>query len=241
MKFKFGIIVLILLGFMSCRKGNDVLDKDSLKPVYGEPITDNEGSSYKTVIIGSQTWMVGNLKTNKFNNGDLIETTTAGKDLRTEIEPKFQWAYDGIESNAHQYGRLYTWNTINDKRGICPSGYHVPTLDEWLTLINYLGGGSKAIHEMIDLSTWPGSKNWLSYDENNVNGSGFSATASGERFNMGFFWGKGLESIWWTSTLGESSPYCLRLSMLYYYDTNNLIHYESYESNGYAVRCIKDK
>ena len=67
--------------------------------------------------------MVENLKTTKYLNGDLIGTTAPDTlDISGESTPKYQWAYEGNESNVMAYGRLYTWYAATDSRGICPTG-----------------------------------------------------------------------------------------------------------------------
>ena len=95
-------------------------------------ITDIDGNEYEIVEIGTQWWMAENLKVTRYNNGDLIGTTNpATLDLSEVVyeggKPKYQWAYNGTESNAFIYGRLYTWFAITDPRGVCPTGWHVPT------------------------------------------------------------------------------------------------------------------
>ncbi|MFA6581335.1 MAG: fibrobacter succinogenes major paralogous domain-containing protein, partial [Paludibacter sp.] len=104
-----------------------------------ETVTDIDGNTYHTVKIGTQTWMVENLKTTKYRNGDIIGTTTPStKDISSESNPKYQWAFNGDESYVAKYGRLYTWYTINDDRKIAPNGWHVATDAEWIKLENYL-------------------------------------------------------------------------------------------------------
>src|SRR5664279_2839934 len=104
-----------------------------------------DGNVYTSVNIGTQVWMVGNLKTTKYSNGELIGTTTpATLDISLETTPKYQWAYDGNESDVSIYGRLYTWYAVTDSRNICPTGWHVPTDAEWTTLNTYLGDDSVA-------------------------------------------------------------------------------------------------
>src|SRR5262245_32163336 len=102
-------------------------------------VTDIDGNVYHTVNIGTQVWMLENLKTTKYRNGDLIETTTpATLDITSESTPKYQWAYNGEENNAATYGRLYTWYAATESRNVCPSGWHVPSDVEWTTLSNFL-------------------------------------------------------------------------------------------------------
>ena len=96
-----GVILLILM-INSCKKNDDNVIKDA------------DGNVYTSVTIGTQVWMKENLKTTKYGNGDLIGTTTpATLDISLESTPKYQWAYEGNESNVNTYGRLYTWYCSN--------------------------------------------------------------------------------------------------------------------------------
>lgn len=102
-------------------------------------VKDIDGNAYRTITIGTQVWMAENLKTTRYRNGDLIETTTpATLDIEGERTPEYQWAYDGNESNVATYGRLYTWYVATDSRNVCPTGWHVPSDDEWIVLTDYL-------------------------------------------------------------------------------------------------------
>jgi uncharacterized protein (TIGR02145 family) len=101
--------------------------------------SDVDNNNYSIVELGAQVWMAENLKTTKYANGDLIGTTIpTSLDLTAEDLPKYQWAYDGIESNVNTFGRLYTWYAVTDSRKICPAGWHAPTDSEWTTLETYL-------------------------------------------------------------------------------------------------------
>ena len=83
--------------------------------------------------------MAENLKTTKFQNGDDIPTTVpATKNISSETAPVYQWVFDGVENNATQYGRLYTWFCASDSRNVAPSGWHVPSDAELTTLEMYL-------------------------------------------------------------------------------------------------------
>jgi uncharacterized protein (TIGR02145 family) len=127
-------MVLVLILSNSCKKDNPT--QPDKKP---STVTDGDGNIYGKVIIGTQVWLTENLKTTKYRNGDLIGTTTpAGLDIYDEVTPKYQWAYAGNEDNVATYGRLYTWYAITDTRNVCPTGWHVPSDAEWLTLENYL-------------------------------------------------------------------------------------------------------
>ncbi|NDP20782.1 MAG: hypothetical protein GZ091_06850, partial [Paludibacter sp.] len=80
-------------------------------------IRDADGNVYTTVTIGTQTWLVENLRTTKYRNGDEIGTTsTPDIDISAETSPKYQWVYRGNEANLANYGRLYTWYAATDPR-----------------------------------------------------------------------------------------------------------------------------
>jgi len=149
---------LILL--INCQKDDD------------NTVTDVDGNVYHTVEIGTQVWMVENLKTTKYRNGDLIGTTTpATLDISSEATPKYQWAFEGNESNVNTYGRLYTWWAVTDIRGVCPTGWHVPTEDDWITLTTYLGGEDVAGGKLKEA----GTTHWWAPNEGATNSSGFTA------------------------------------------------------------------
>ena len=114
---------------------------------YGS-VTDMDGNCYKTIQIGTQTWMAENLKTTKYNNGDLIGTTTPMElDISDENTPSYQWSYYS-ESNTAVYGRWYTWYAVTDTRNVCPTGWHVPSNVELTTLINYFGDKNVAYDKL---------------------------------------------------------------------------------------------
>ena len=122
--FKLGYIYKILVN--TSLTGNIlILFKEA------QTINDIDGNLYQVDTIGKQTWMLENLKTTRYSNGDLIGTTTpATLDISGLSTPKYQWAYNGNESNVNTYGRLYTWYAVNDSRNVCPTGWHVPSKTE---------------------------------------------------------------------------------------------------------------
>jgi len=213
------------------------------------PVTDIDGNTYNSVGIGSQLWMAENLKTTKYNNGELIGTTIPASLVITgESSPKYQWAYDGNESNVPIYGRLYTWYATTDSRSVCPAGWHLPSADEWDILVNYLadngycfGLSPKDIGKSLaSTSLWddcysvgaPGN------DQATNNKSGFNAFPAGERVHSGTFSLKGYNTTWWTSTIGLGASSWVRSLP----DVYGIIidYYMQYRMNGYSVRCVKD-
>src|SRR5664280_1230387 len=97
-------------------------------------MTDQDGNEYKTITIGTQTWMAENLRTTKYRDGTVIPNISYGA-----WDTHFTGAYctynntnDAVSIATH--GRLYNWNAVTDSRNIAPAGWHVPTDAEWTTL-----------------------------------------------------------------------------------------------------------
>ena len=202
-------------------------------PRYGENVTDIDGNVYRTVIIGTQTWMVENLKTTKYRNGDAISNVT--KDSEWETIKVDAWCnYDNKDTNGELYGRLYNWNAVSDKRNMAPKGWHVPTNKEWELLEEFLGGNEIAGGKLKEI----GFENWMTPNRGATNELGFSARPGGCRYaNDGKFYGVGNSGYWWSST--EASTSCAWGSGLGYDDSNVRRNYFT-KSGGCSVRCVRD-
>jgi uncharacterized protein (TIGR02145 family) len=228
-----------------------------------DSVKDIDGNAYRTITIGTQVWMVENLKTTKYRNGDLIGTTTpATLDIEGESTPKYQWAYDGNESNVATYGRLYTWYVATDSRNVCPIGWHVPSDAEWTVLTDYLiknghgyGDGYKGMDiakSMAATSGWvadetPGS---VGNDQASNNRSGFTALPIGARLEDGNFYNIGHIGDWWSTT--EGGPAFMQgltgiivnapggLFRDIYHDYCYVNSYSNNKKYGMSIRCLKD-
>ena len=238
---------LVLIIPFSCKKTVKVENNDGNGNImFNQSITygslkDLENNNYKTVTIGTQVWMAENLKSTKYKNGDLVGTTTpATLVIAGESDPKYQWAYAGKESNVSDYGRLYTWYAVTDSRGVCPSGWHVPSTVEWTTLIDYCGGASFAGGKLKE----SGSIHWDVPIPTIVssNSSGFTALPGGYRTadvinNITPFLSIGNYGNWWSSTATEqeNAESFLLSSGSNYGGMSVGLMYE-----GFSVRCIKD-
>jgi uncharacterized protein (TIGR02145 family) len=218
-KTEFCIVFLFIFGFTGLQ---------------AQTVKDIGGNVYKTITIGTQVWMAENLKTNKYRNGDLIETTTpVTLDIENDSIPKFQWANSGNENNVATYGRLYTWYTISDNRNICPTGWHVPSDAEWTTLTTYLGGERVAGGKLKET----GTPHWQSPNTGATNECGFTALPSGYRGNNGSFALVSKDGYWWSST--ESSIYLAYYRSMYN-NTNFVSRNDTDKQSGYSVRCLQD-
>jgi uncharacterized protein (TIGR02145 family) len=197
-------------------------------------VKDADDNFYHSVIIGSQTWFAENLKTRKYNNGDLIGTTDPPtKDFTSEASPKYEWAAGGREINVPLYGRLYTWYAVADSRKICPTGWHVPSDAEMLTLANYAGGAAEAGGRLKEY----GTTHWSSPNTGATDIYGFKALPAEGRTADGYFGNFGDYADFWTNTE-------YNLSNAWY---RNILYVAPYFENkkiekNYAasVRCIKD-
>jgi uncharacterized protein (TIGR02145 family) len=199
-----------------------------------QTVKDFEGNEYKTVTIGSQVWMAENLKTTKYQNGDLIETTTpVTLDIENETTPKYQWANGGNESNVATYGRLYTWYVVNDSRNVCPTGWHVPSDAEWTTLTTNLGGERVAGGKLKEAET----THWQTPNMGATNETGFTGLPSGYRDYGGSFALVSKDGYWWSST--ESSTYLAYYRSMYN-NTNFVSRNDTDKQSGYSVRCLQD-
>jgi uncharacterized protein (TIGR02145 family) len=211
------------------------------------PITDVDGNTYNIKTLGTQIWMTENLKTTKYRNGDLIGTTLFPTiDVSGETAPKYQWAYNGDESNAAFFGRLYTWHVLNDVRGVCPTGWHVPSDAEWTGLKDYLisngfgygGSGVNIGKSLAATSGWnldpvPGN---VGNDQAGNNTSGFNAVPGGRRTPYSYI-GIGTDTGWWSIT-GYEEIYAGTLNIGYYYAILGPGYMQKYL--GYSVRCLRD-
>jgi len=96
---------------------------------------------FDTVNIGNQDWKVKNLDVAYFQSGDALPEAQSDEEWeRAGENNEPAWChYENKPENGIKYGKLYNWFAVNDIRGLCPSGWHVPTDKEWDELINYIG------------------------------------------------------------------------------------------------------
>jgi uncharacterized protein (TIGR02145 family) len=190
-------------------------------------VKDVDGNTYKTVKIGDQIWMRENLKTTKLSNGDSIPYYSQSSSLG------YCWHNHDIEYKDI-FGAIYNYYTVNDPRGLCPTGWHVPSLGEWGTLINYLGGDSIAGGAMKET----GTEYWDSPNAGATNSSGFSAIATGGRDCSGVFVNVGKGAGFYTS---EPLVDGMRSAIiLNYNNTKAVLGSPGFPCNSQYVRCIKD-
>ena len=216
------LLATFALIFCGCNKAD--------KPV--TPLTDIDGNTYKTVKIGTQTWMAENLKTSRFNNGTYIPLITDADAWANLSTPGFCWYNNDSVSFKEIYGALYNGYTINTWN-ICPAGWHVPQKQEWLTLRDFLGdsltGGGKLKET--------GTSHWLSPNTGADNSSGFTALGGGIRYFEGTYASiLSFTSFWSASGLSNDDTWYIGL---YFNDSEFITNYIS-KKQGFSVRCLKD-
>ena len=204
---------------------------------FGECIKDIDGNTYKTVSIGTQTWMAENLKTSKYNDGSIIYQIKNIEDWdpiwNTDSAAWVYYNHD--ESYNMKYGKLYNWYSINpltnDNKNICPNGWYVPSDNEWNILIETLGGKSIAGCKMKEL----GDDSWKSFTKENTNISLFTGlpggAAEGDMDDFGY------AGYFWSST--EEDKYGAWARQLNY-NQNNISRESGEKKACGSIRCIKD-
>ena len=193
---------------------------------YGPTITDIEGNSYKTVIIGTQEWMAENLKTTKFNDGTSI---SYGGNTPGGILPRTN--SNGIYGNVYNQGVVNI--TANDNKNVCPIGWHVPSQEEWNVLINYLGGELVAGGKLKE----SGTNNWKSPNKDATNSSLFSALPGGRESSSNPIIGEA--GFWWSSTSTNMIFTNQALYLNYNYSDASFMAVGN--NDGISIRCLKDQ
>ena len=196
------------------------------------PVTDIDGNIYNTVTIGTQVWMVENLKTTKYNDGTGIPLVTNTIEWSNLTTPGYCWYNNDEASYKNTYGALYNWYTVNTGK-LCPTGWHVPTNAEWTTLTDYLGGAGVAGGKLKEA----GTTHWNSPNTGATNESGFTALPGGRRYTTGLFYFFGETGCWWSSTKAYTSD---AYSRKMYYNDNDVLTYDDYWNHGFSVRCVRD-
>ena len=196
-------------------------------------VTDVDGNSYATVQIGRQCWTQSNLRVSKYRDGDNITNITTPNSSWENTTSGAWCNYDNNASNGTTYGKLYNWYAVNDSRGLCPTGWHVPSDAEWTTLTTHLGGTSVSGGKMKST----GTTLWISPNTGATNSSGFTGLPGGLRFNTGGFNSVGVYGLWWSSSDAGSGHAWYRFLTF-----SNAIVNRTFNVHrlGFSVRCARD-
>lgn len=207
---------------------------------YGS-MDDIDGNTYKTIAIGTQTWMAENLKTTKFNDGQAIEQKTDLAEWVNLTSPAFCYFLNDAAKFKGTYGALYNWHAVNTGK-LCPAGWHVPDRNEWSVLTAFLGGSGEAGGKLME----SGTSHWIVANFINTNSSGFTALPGGmhqginDTLQASYFEDLGYTGLFWSSTdIDEpgndyNSAIGLRI-------TGGLDQWSYPKTQGLSVRCLRDE
>ena len=228
----------------------------------GNPVS-YQGYDYETVQIGEQCWFAENLRSESYQNGDSIpsnlsnsdwEYTTSGASAIYGEGPLFctENSPDGDACDEEwsflAYGRLYNWFAVDDMRGLCPSGWHVPSDAEWITLELHLGMSEAEAND----DGWRGTDQGLQLrtnfgwreESNGTNASGFSALPGGKRAvetGITYFDMAGGFGLWWSaSSQGENQALMRMLGWQPLSSAEYVGRWDEDRRVGLSIRCIKD-
>jgi len=193
-------------------------------------VSDIDGNSYKTIQIGTQTWMAENLKTTKYKDGSAIPDVTDNTAWGSLTTPGYCWYNNDAALYQNVYGALYNWYAVSTGK-LCPAGWHVPYDPEWTTLTTFLGGGSVAGGKLKET----GITHWATSAATNE--SGFTALPGSYRDFSGQFNYIGSYGYYWSST---ENPPDYAWGRLLFHNNTIITRGDAREKLGMAVRCLKD-
>lgn len=195
------------------------------------------------VTIGNQEWMSENLNVSTFRNGDLIPEAKTAEEWKAASESgKPAWSYYNFDpKNGVIYGKLYNWHAVNDRRGLAPSGWRIPADEDWMLLLDFLGGMNIAGNSLKSPDLWEDYNGNIGKGSNE---SRFSGLPGGLLNGDGTFYTIEKLGYWWSSSetnpsyYGGSSPYAWSYILNYY--SGRVYRYDYLKSTGLSVRCLKD-
>lgn len=239
--------------------GNDITNNTA--EADPDIVRDIDGNVYKTFRLGEQVWMAEDLRVSRYNNGEIIPTGLSAAEWGATTKGAYA-IYDNDTNMLSAYGKLYNWHAVNDPRGLCPEGWHVPGDPEWLELISnamalwstheygwdypYLAADvlkscrqvGSPLDDGCNTSDHP---RWNHDDQSEINyprldEPGFNALPGGIRYTDGEYYYVGECGLFWSSEEYSPSGAWFRF-MVYYSDEI----YKSFgmKSNGLSVRCVR--
>ena len=199
-------------------------------------VTDSDGNVYNTVLIDDQCWMQENLKTTKYRNGsDILNVVNNSAWVNLTSGAYCWYSNDIVYKNS--YGALYNWYAINPATNggndLCPAGWRVATDEDYIILVNFLGGNVPTGGKMKET----GFVYWNPPNTGATNESGFSARAGGSRIYNGNFDSRGTYCWLWTATEQQGNFAYLRNM---FHNATNIGRGNINKNNGQSVRCLKE-
>lgn len=231
--YLFSICILLSMGItLGCKDEEAAPAKPT--PTGPQPINfgthdfgtmqDSEGNTYKTIGIGSATWMAQNLRVSKTTNGQSLEAWTDADKWRSTTMAAY-YSYQGSSNDVSLYGYLYNAAASNS---VCPTGWHTPSKGEWQSLAATLGGLASAGGKMKE----EGTAHWATPNLGGDNSSGFTAMPGGS-IHLGVLMDVGQDAYWWSTD-----------SKTFYYNSASRVEMRTKNTaladEGMAVRCVMD-
>jgi len=209
--------------------------------VIDDKVIDIDGNEYNFKSICGKMWMTENLDVSHYLNGDTIPQVTdpvKWAKLKTGA-----WCYYNNDPLMGAiYGKLYNCYAVNDKRGLAPAGWHIPTDEELTELSDCLSGDVIAGGKLKSIGTIEtGDGLWESPNANAKNSSGFSGLPGGYRGVLGKFFDIGAYSYWWSSNKyynDENDSSALYRFLIY--NSSDFSQDNYFMDYGMAIRCVKN-
>jgi uncharacterized protein (TIGR02145 family) len=244
-RLSLALLIAILFLYSSCTK------EESNKVPPPIIVHDVDGNVYHGITLGNKVWMVENLHTTRYGNGDSIPNATTQKAWMS-AKSGAQCTYNNVEhvDSVAIHGRLYNGYALSDSRRIAPIGWHIATDTDWKELeayliengYNYDGSlkDNKIAKSLASNSLWDRDYVYgtVGSDLTRNNKSGFAAFPSGYRDQNGLFNNIGKSSNWWTSSTSLTlNEYTDRYLYSIYEDLKSSTKTNNF---GLSIRCVKD-
>jgi uncharacterized protein (TIGR02145 family) len=210
------------------QRGTGYSEQQSLTTI----LADMDGNVYTTVTIGTQVWMVENLKTTKYSNGESIPNVMDKTAWSMTNTGAYCYYNNDAASFKDTYGALYNYHAVTDSRKLAPAGWHIPSENEWIALITYIGGNYNQGGKLRE----PGTSHWTSPNTGATNELGFTALPGGDRY-FGNFELLGYQAMWWSTSLHAPGT---ALGFNIVEGLNAVILTEFPLGSALSVRCLKN-
>jgi uncharacterized protein (TIGR02145 family) len=229
------LICLFLLTGILLTLSSGCKKKTDPEPEPVATVTDIDGNIYHKITVGTQVWLVENLKTTRYRNGDQIPNVTVDS-LWNKSSNNSTGAFCNYNNDVYTgntYGLLYNWFAASDSRGLAPEGWRVASQADWQTLVSYLGGDTVAGGKLKET----GTTHWFAPNAGATNVVGFTALPGGLRVYSGKYEMIGTFGIFWTTTVSdEFSAFNCGL----FNETPGAVIDGKRKGYGFSVRCIKN-
>lgn len=206
-------------------------------------VTDIDGNTYRTVILGKLEWMAENLRVTRLNDGTAIPLVAGPPEWGALTTPGFAWHGNDAAGHGKAYGALYNWHAIETGR-LAPQGWRVPTHAEWTAMLTTVLGGTPVdggqvllLGELKSTRTAPDAHpRWNPPNAAASNTTGFGALPGGLRSYVGIFNYLGDFGFWWSSTPAGSQAWYRGMR----HDNGHVFMATGHQKMGLSVRCVRD-